>query len=233
MSYSNIFVQGTSSGGRDKFQCPDHPLYPPSNPTWQNALLCIDRNSRLGLNLGGYTFPEPSLFVSVLTKDKQRTYLTSWLKLRQPFIQRAVASDWRQCLISNQDWQKLLTLTFIPPNATAAMRAKSDETHGCLLSLLGNTVQCSDLQLGDEGTSRLIWNGKELDDEKILSSETFMEIVWELTELNFRFELTALDGYLSGDPQDDNIAEMVPRYVHILRCCAEGGNGFVLAPDIA
>lgn len=187
----------------------------------------------MGLNLGGYAFPKPGLFVSVSTKEKQRTYLTSWLKLRKPFIQRAVALEWAECLISNQEWRTLLTLTFVPPNATASIKAKSEETHRRLLSLLGNLVQPSDLELSDEGASRLTWNGHDLDDDKILSPNTITEIVWELTELNFRFELTALDDYLCGEAEDAAVGEIQPRFLSILRCCAEGGNGFVLAPDVA
>ena len=216
--------------GRDKFSRPDSALYPPSNPTWQNTLLLIDRSHRLDLGLGGYAFPEPGLFVSTTTRDKQRTYLSSWLRLRQPFIQRAVMKDWRDCLIANQEWRNLLTFTFANPGTTGNAAIQSETARKRLLNLLGNVLE-SDLQLQDNGVSGLDWHGECLDNELIMDPQIVREIVWDLTELNLRFELTALDDFLNSN-RDDNPDNM-PRYVAILRCFQREGSGFVLAPDIS
>ena len=191
----------------------------------------IDRSERLDLGLRGYAFPELGLFVAMTTNKKQQNYLSSWLRLRQPFIQRAVTKHWRECLITNQEWRTLLTFAFPNPNATANVAIQSKATQKRLLDLLGDLVLESDLQIHDNGASGLSWRGECLDEGWIINSQIVREIVWDLTELNLQFELTALDDYLY-DNHDNNLPQM-PRHVAILHCFQREGSGLVLAPNVS
>ena len=57
-------------------------------------------------------------------------------------------------------------------------------------------LDTADNGLGDEGESDSIsWNGVDFD---ALGDHHLEEVLWELAELNFRFELAALDGRMSG-----------------------------------
>ena len=96
--------------GRDKFSQPDSPLYPPSNVTWQNSLLLINHDTRPVYDLHGYAFPDPVLFVSVQSAEKQCMYLQNWLKIRSTIIHKVSTLPWRDCFVSNQQWHTILTL---------------------------------------------------------------------------------------------------------------------------
>jgi hypothetical protein len=65
-----------------------------------------------------------------------------------------------------------------------------------MAKFLAGCLDAADNDLGDESESNSVsWNGIDFD---ALGDHHFEEVLWELAELNFRFELAALDGRMSG-----------------------------------
>ncbi|KAF9456928.1 hypothetical protein BDZ94DRAFT_1314660 [Collybia nuda] len=78
---------------------------------------------------------------------------------------------------------------------------------------LQSCLDVEGVELGDPDSSRLpvSWNGKVFED---LGNDDFEEIIWELAELNFHFELLALDSCAtteSAASHQDLVAKCFPR----------------------
>lgn len=86
--------------------------------------------------------------------------------------------------------------------------------------------------LGGRKLSNIIWNNVLLDEERIANPHVIMEILWDLAELNFRFELTAIDEYLCDDDHLISLGKTSPQYLSILKCCRGLDARFVLAPSV-
>ena len=211
-----LFSAGAPLGGRDKLRCPDSPLYPTSSAVWQDALLLIDHNARLGLNLSGYAFPEPGLFVMVTSTEKQQLYILTWLRIHPLLIANVSSSPWKESLVANKSWRSILTFTF------GSHSTKSPEACHLLLNILHSAVE-SDLQ--HHNNSALTWNHENLTPETILDTCIIKEIIWELTKLNFQFEVAALDDYL--------LPNSLPTcQASLQHCFIDAGTGPLLAPAL-
>jgi len=65
-----------------------------------------------------------------------------------------------------------------------------------MVKFLAGCLDAADTDPGDESESNSVsWNGIDFD---ALGDRHFEEVLWELAELNFWFELAALDGRMSG-----------------------------------
>ena len=65
-----------------------------------------------------------------------------------------------------------------------------------MAKFLAGCLHAANSDLGDESKSNsILWNGTDFD---ALGDHQFEEVLWELAKLNFRFELAALDGRMSG-----------------------------------
>ena len=70
-----------------------------------------------------------------------------------------------------------------------------------MAKFLAGCLDAADNAPGDESESNSVsWNGIDFD---ALEDHHFEEVLWELAELNFRFELAALDGRMSGSMVSD------------------------------
>jgi hypothetical protein len=78
-----------------------------------------------------------------------------------------------------------------------------------MAKFLAGCLHAADSDPGDESESNSIsWNGTDFD---ALGDRQFEEVLWELAELNFRFELAALDGRMSR-------STAVDRFHLIVKC---------------
>ncbi|GLB43471.1 hypothetical protein LshimejAT787_1303720 [Lyophyllum shimeji] len=80
--------------GRDKFEDPDDPIYPPPIPAWRAALQNVDRtmtnvvNAEQAFTDHNYAFPEPASFVAYKKKERRDAAIRSWLRYRTALIHR-------------------------------------------------------------------------------------------------------------------------------------------------
>ena len=90
---------------------------------------------------------------------------------------------------------------------------------------------------GDEGESNSVsWNGVDFD---VLGDHHLEEVLWQLAEHNFQFELATLDGHMSGSMVSDHYHLVVKCFPDAAKMgsllvakleCADQGLGSCYAP---
>jgi hypothetical protein len=227
-------------GGRNKFQDPVNPIYPPPIPSWSLALLNVQQDpTRFKLNTSnetdtGYAFPEPAAFIALESDARRRSFFRTWLRLRALLIFRMSSEDFDEAKpMKAQAWRELLGLNFLnnrlpdlpstsapssssrstkcgqssqsnnsnPGASSTSGQSRSQRLRDMMAKFLAGCLDAADNDLGDESESNSVsWNGIDFD---ALGDHHFEEVLWELAELNFRFELAALDGRMSGSMVSD------------------------------
>ena len=188
--------------GRNKFEEPKHHLLPPVMPSWGDALRNVDRNSTLRSMdspspYTGYVFPDPALFVSVQNEEKTITYIKNWLRYRPAFIYRVSSAASSARPLSTQTWRTFLFSASFTENKNStdsSFQKRRNEVMGILEECLhGDGVGINvDLQ-----TEVFKFCDVTMGLDPPLAPSAVQPIFWELYELNFRFELLALDTHLT------------------------------------
>lgn len=156
-----------------------------------------DQLNPSGVTVSGYAFPEPGLVAGVRTSEKQARFLYNWIKTRPAFIYRLTSSTSSARLLSNHSWRALLNYggadaqpSVGPSSGTTKSFQRRQEMH----ELLGNCME--EAGVGFQPTDdpqQVFWRKQPLFPETLPSTGVSQEILWELYELNFRFEFLALD----------------------------------------
>ena len=198
---------------------------PPAIPAWRSALAHVVTDQEEVVFETGYAFPEPGLFVGVTTEERQALYFANWLKYRDALIYRLAFSS-SASTTSNKLWRTLLTLPLnhnpvAPPKRdNSEQTSRSQKQHDIVYTLLES---CFNM---DEGVSLnsgalpldISWQGQTLSSTSVPLVQIAQEILWELYELNFRFEFMALDRRAHIPPEG---SDGPPREPLILSCFGE------------
>jgi hypothetical protein len=160
---------------------------PPSIPAWSNALLRVDSNlsrikssRQLCPNDGKYLFPDPGLFCSTTSISRQSLYFNTWISTRDAWIYRVFSASSSGRPLSGQEWRDILSGQW---TNIAVSGSKASSRRQGLRELLGNCFE-------EAGISEGTLTGC---DAPPVTLEVARWVLWELFELNFRFELSALD----------------------------------------
>ncbi|KAJ8073869.1 hypothetical protein PM082_012147 [Marasmius tenuissimus] len=179
---------------RDKFVEIPGPCSPPIPECWVNALSSIERNRRPAKETvvnGGYSFLDPGMILFPPPEKRERL-LRNWLRLRPVLIFRhcmpaGVASGaW-----SSKQWRVILGTTddYTPKEGSHKMA----EQRAVVKDLLGQCLKFyGDLEYDPKDTLHFKWQDCRLPVGRLSDPLLAQEIVWELFELNFRFEFHAL-----------------------------------------
>lgn len=199
---------------RDKWVDVDNDLVPPSIPIWTVALRAVDKDQNhirpdLPQSEKGYAFPDPNSLVGHSPEVRAKK-LCTWLGLRpavcaQSFVDAgrkppfAPAAVWRSVMTVNSK-------TVLPAcGSTAEKATKASKIKEAVQHLFGDELTAR-LQ---GGLAAVYWHetALQVQDDAIvaLDKRVVQEIIWELFEHNFRFELLALD--LIAAPQEWNDVE--------------------------
>jgi len=139
----------------------------------------------------GYTFPEPAMFVRTQTVERRDTYFRSWLKYRSALIYRVSSKDFTAMPMPGSIWRDLLTYEYSQQKlADNTKETKSNKLRALAVDFLQDCLQAEDVVFMGLEKGKAVWNGKVCE---TLTDAEREEILWELSELNFRFELMALD----------------------------------------
>ena len=195
--------------GRNKFEDPESPWLPPAIPSWQAALSDFGHylaNSQLQptsdevnpIDLG-YLFPEPALLVTAQQEAHRDAYFHTWLKYRAVMIYRVSSQDSNATPMPGKVWRNLLACEFIggDPGSSSSTSTKSAKMKQLVYSFLQNCITAEGVEYVESNNSTLKWNRRVVDK---LNDQEWEEILWELAELNFRFELQALDSRAQAAP---------------------------------
>ncbi|KAK0472458.1 hypothetical protein IW261DRAFT_1570812 [Armillaria novae-zelandiae] len=144
----------------------------------------------------GYIFPRPDIFIGVQDERKSLELIKAWLCLRPLLLARVSCSSYSAQLIAHQSWRVILNLDHL---MKAARSGGASSSRGTPTKAAKRREQAVDFLQGCAGELQIdadfnvgaaAWRGIEL--EK-LTDDHRHEISWELAELNFKFELFALD----------------------------------------
>jgi hypothetical protein len=181
----------------------------------------------------GYAFPEPAAFIALESDARRRSFFRTWLRLRAILIFRMSSEDFNEAKpMKAQAWRELLGLDFLnnrPPDLPSTSgpssssrskkhsqssqsdnnpavlstsdRSRSQRLRVMMAKFFAGCLDAVDDDPDDESESNSVsWNDIGFD---ALEDRHFEEVLWELTELNFRFELAALDCRMSGSTVSD------------------------------
>lgn len=163
-------------------ELPSTPYTPDAIPTWSGVNLTINQNSLMPgtVEVGKrtYIFPDPGLFFGT---THYAHYFHHWLQFREAWTHKCrtqlaepvTPEVWRKILI-NVQWNERDT-----PST-----AKQAETHR-VAQLIKDVMQSLDARLSVESSQ-----------SPSLDIAICREAIWELCQINFRYELQSLDDLL-------------------------------------
>lgn len=140
----------------------------------------------------GYLFPEVGIIPAVIKDIKRKSMFKVWLQFRTPLVYRMATPASDASPMASRSWKTLLETEW-------ACSTKPDSKNGVLLSKMEEFLQSCLKQDGEaitilSDTPAVQWRGKPLDQ---LQDPDFEEILWEINELNFRFDFAAVDARVS------------------------------------
>ncbi|KDQ49339.1 hypothetical protein JAAARDRAFT_51795 [Jaapia argillacea MUCL 33604] len=213
-SVGGAFKYHDARRGRSKFEEPTRPWVPPAIPVWHEALQSVNTDSVSLVSLqrrssqdGRFIFPDPSLFCHIKDKEKALRYVFAWLFMRQAWIFRMSHSG-SESLLSNQDWRyffsALTSVAKTPVASSSATTFTGQQKSQLLASHFEKCVDVDGVVVNSMSTlPSPFWRGQPLSTDRP-SHTAMQEVLWELYELNFRFELRALDHRAHASFVDDN-----------------------------
>ncbi|KAI6019063.1 hypothetical protein EDC04DRAFT_2607638 [Pisolithus marmoratus] len=173
-----ITIPQRSASGEVKWEEPIIPdiLRPHSvfNSAWKKAEKNMQR-VKSGLVDPSYHFPKPILFVNVSMPEQKKTYLINWLSAHLLWI--------------SQMWRDFLNT--IGTDLPSSMRSASMKP---VVYILGENIIHAAQGLAGV-PEEIEWQGMQVQVSSLLDPPLWLicSILWELYELNFRYELYALD----------------------------------------
>jgi len=198
--------------GRNKFEDLESPFLPPPIQSWRKALSEFTPQSPPPAVVEGYVFPEPALFIAVQNKERQEAYFRSWLKFRTAMIYRVSTHDSTASVVPNSLWRNLLAFELTGKEKVGSSSTKSSKLRETARQFMDDSLEAAGVDFAESNGGNLVWNGSVIDS---LGDRDREEILWELAELSFRFELLALDTRVTTSISDDR--------QELIRACFPGG----------
>jgi hypothetical protein len=180
---------------RDKFSEYQGSFAPPPIPCWASAnesILLTSRRERIlqrGLRDAGYFFPDPGLFLGVNASWKAADYLRQWEHIKNVWKLRTFSASATPC--SPQEWRDILSLGFMRDDELGKITASANALER-VRSLIGDCLKAAGLV--EHSLSRP--PPPVVIDTQVVDIRRARVLLWELCELNFRWELRALDSRL-------------------------------------
>ena len=168
---------------------------PLSIPTWSDALQAVNRNERpLSYNTR-YVFPEAALFAST-NESRRAKFFATWIAIRPACMFRIVSAG-KATPLSNQQWRDFLLDGLLSLSKESNLVRRREEVKSMFAGAL------EELKIDFHSLSPF----------PDIGLSDMQQLLWELTELNFRFELLALDKRASSCDRDED-----ERQAMVLKC---------------
>ncbi|KAF9010863.1 hypothetical protein BDZ89DRAFT_964361, partial [Hymenopellis radicata] len=167
---------------------------PRSLPEWMRASRDIgkdfDQNTRSNPKVNrGYALPDPGFIAAMATPALRDAYIVVYLKLRHALHYRLTSPMFEP--LNPTSWRDLLGIESFQnkPNSYPAKRRNDVQTK--LMDCIKAGKLEGTIDLAKMGTAPVLWRDQPLPNP--LPENVISEIFWELFEINFRYELVALD----------------------------------------
>ncbi|KAI6040020.1 hypothetical protein EDC04DRAFT_2894519 [Pisolithus marmoratus] len=184
--------------GELKWEEPDLPEIPKPHGLFMMAWKVADKNleqiklERVDL---GYCFPKPTLFTNVTSLECKKTYFLNWLAACPLWLSQVDVPPPSK-FPSPQMWRDFLNM--IPTEQQSSTRSAASKS--AVRDILGDDIV--HLAQGLVGVLEAItWHGMEVKVASLSDPplQFARSLLWELYELNFHYELFALDRVLAAD----------------------------------
>ncbi|KAK7028100.1 hypothetical protein VNI00_014915 [Paramarasmius palmivorus] len=182
-------------GNRNKFDEVRSNIVPLGYTKWIEASSEVgkDFNPNVHRDSEGYILPDPSLIAAAGLESQnfaiRNSYMDSWLKLRTLLLYRITTNENKP--LKTSQWRMIIGLRALGFKHQKAQKQKV-EVEAILETILrdGSLKNTVDLTKLDDIPS--LWRGEVIivDDA---SPETMAEVLWELFEINFRYDLLMCD----------------------------------------
>jgi len=131
------------------------------------------------------------MFLAARNGWRRDSYFATWLKYRVVLVYRLSSDDFGAKPMPNAVWRNLLTQESVQEKTSSSSQiSRGTKLRELAHDFLQNCLNADGVNFKEPNSDELQWNGRVVENLTDLERE---EIVWELCELNFRFELLALD----------------------------------------
>ena len=182
----------------DDLRCPENPE---SIGFWTSAFQKVDKDPKRikqGHVDRGYRFPEPAILVTPASPERKKLFIANWLTARPLWISH-VDHNPPQKFPSPQIWRDFLNSIPSEESMTGASSSTGVLTAAATRKRTAKDLFGEDL-LDVQGATWAIgntleWRGQTISVDSLSDppARLMRLILWELYELNFRYELLALD----------------------------------------
>jgi hypothetical protein len=164
-------------------------------PAWSAALQAVDRSpsclveiSKASKHFGHYVFPDPGLLVTPAANEKKAKFIEAWLRAREALLMRVMNEA--SVAMSGQNWRDFLATDLSTTSEKDTKAAK------CRQQILDKLMPRSDLfpvKTRSTTGEPMFWQGRKYIPTVLPADQIIREILWELYQLNFYYELLSLD----------------------------------------
>ncbi|KAF7973666.1 hypothetical protein HWV62_14642 [Athelia sp. TMB] len=196
---------------RDKWAELKSDLIPDTVPCWSIAHQLIDKDKRVDKlpspSVTGYRFPDPGLVI--FSERRRERNLFNWLLIRDATIRRAINDASSEggipMGISNELWRAYIGTDYMDSFAenassvdkevaTTSSQAANLSRRQALVGIFGRPPDTRRITSVD-------WNGHTVKLGEFCAHDNLLiqEILWDLHQCSFQFDLIAIDRYLAPD----------------------------------
>jgi hypothetical protein len=169
-------------------------------PVWRDALKAVKRDEPPASYNTRYLFPEAAIFAS--TNDARRAkFFATWSVFRPACILRVFSSESSASPLSGQQWRDFLLDGLLARSREPTLVRQREQVK----AIFANALDELNIELCPPPSDYC----------PTVPVDKAQTTLWELTELNFRFELLALDAHASGLSSNQDEHE---RQAMVLRC---------------
>ncbi|KAF7979062.1 hypothetical protein HWV62_43547 [Athelia sp. TMB] len=183
---------------------------PDTVPTWSSAFATVDRTVRLASppskSVTGYRFPDPGMIV--FSEGRRERNIFNWLAVREATIRKAcneASSNYAIPLgTSNELWRLYIGTDFMDSNSVASTAAQhsgvvvphsaNSTRRQLLLDIFGRPPDTQHVRDMEWYGHKIEWGTFFLHDSLLVR-----EILWDLHQWSFQYDLIAIDRYLAPD----------------------------------
>ncbi|KAJ6607490.1 hypothetical protein B0H10DRAFT_2227794 [Mycena sp. CBHHK59/15] len=164
---------------------------PPSIPAWERALMGVDRTRPTQSKAHSdtyYVFPEPALLVSPGDYGRRQMFLHHFSLIRDALLYRLGDPDDPHDRLSSHEWRDVLQGKLVKQGR---LGTKAYVRSAMIADILGPAMRTCEIDqlhnfpVAPESVPRI-------------TNKRAKEILWDIAEMNFRYELLALDARASG-----------------------------------
>ncbi|KAJ7279514.1 hypothetical protein C8J57DRAFT_1221175 [Mycena rebaudengoi] len=222
------------TGGRNKFKPLEHAEMPASIPAWAAGLLKVKVSDPPPGSASDkfYVYPEPALLASAEDPARRQLIMHHFRLLHDPLLHALIGG--KLPLLSSNEWREILAGRLFDNNVPVTMtkgkvkptRAKVPPHRKEVLQPLFISVMAACNVVAGRDYPAVVNNHEYVDLNRA------KEMIWEVAETNFRFELLALDARASQQSRPEECRKCFPGEVLMGMAIDESKAGFA-APNLS